>query len=248
MAKKNEAWGLDVGSNAIKAIKLVRNGDGVSVADFDVLPYKHVLTTPDYDAETAVRERLEAFVAKHPIEKTPVVTAVPGNMAFARFAKLPPVEAKKIPSIVRFEAQQQIPFPIDEVEWDYQVFQQDDDPDIQAGIFAITKERVARHLSNYRASEIRLDALTLSPVAVYNAFHFDTKGEAGGVVYMDIGTVSTDVIIVEEGGIWLRTLPIGGNNFTEALVKQFKISFAKAEKLKREAATSKYSRSTATAS
>lgn len=243
MAKKNEAWGLDVGSNAIKAIKLVRSGgDEVRVAEFEVMPYKHVLATPDYDAETAVRERLEAFVAKHPIEKTPVVTSVPGNMAFARFAKLPPVEAKKIPSIVRFEAQQQIPFPIDEVEWDYQVFQQDDDPDIQVGIFAITKERVVKHLSNYRASEIRLDALTLSPVAVYNAFHYDTKGEAGGVVYMDIGTVSTDVIIVEEGGIWLRTLPIGGNNFTEALVKQFKISFTKAEKLKREAATSKYAK------
>ena len=243
MAKKNEAWGLDVGSNAIKAVKLVRTGgDEVRVSEFEVMPYKHVLATPDFDAESAVRERLEAFVAKHPMDKTPVVTSVPGNMAFARFAKLPPVEAKKIPSIVRFEAQQQIPFPIDEVEWDYQVFQQDDDPDIQVGIFAITKERVVKHLSNYRASEIRLDALTLSPVAVYNAFHYDTKGEAGGVVYMDIGTVSTDVIIVEEGGIWLRTLPIGGNNFTEALVKQFKISFTKAEKLKREAATSKYAK------
>ncbi len=243
MAKKNEAWGLDVGSNAIKAIKLVRGpGDEIRVAEFEVMPYKHVLTTPDFDAEAAVRERLQAFVAKHPIEKTPVVTSVPGNMAFARFAKLPPVEAKRIPNIVRFEAQQQIPFPIDEVEWDYQVFRQEDDPDIQVGIFAITKERVVRHLSNYRASEIRLDALTLSPVAVYNAFHYDGKGEQSGVVYMDIGTVSTDVIIVEEGGIWLRTLPIGGNNFTEALVKQFKISFAKAEKLKREAATSKYAK------
>ncbi len=242
MAKKNEAWGLDVGSNAIKAIKLVRSGDDIRVAEFEVMPYKHVLATPDFDADAAVRDRLDAFVAKHPIEKTPVVTAVPGNMAFARFAKLPPVEAKKIPSIVRFEAQQQIPFPIDEVEWDYQVFQQDDDPDIQVGIFAITKERVVKHLSHYRASDIRLDALTLSPVAVYNAFYHDTKGEAGGVVYMDIGTVSTDVIIVEEGGIWLRTLPIGGNNFTEALVKQFKISFTKAEKLKCEAATSKYAK------
>ncbi|MEE9403797.1 MAG: type IV pilus assembly protein PilM [Algisphaera sp.] len=242
MAKKNEAWGIDVGSNAIKAIKLVRSGDEVRVADFEVLPYKHVLTTPDYDADAAVRDRLEAFLAKHSLEKTPVVTAVPGNMAFARFAKLPPVEAKKIPSIVRFEAQQQIPFPIEDVEWDYQVFQEPDDPDIEVGIFAITKDRVVKHLSNYRAMDIRLEALTLSPVAVYNAFQFDKQGHAEGTVYMDIGTVSTDVIIVEEGGIWLRTLPIGGNNFTEALVKQFKISFPKAEKLKREAATSKYAK------
>lgn len=241
MAKKNEAWGIDVGANAIKAVKLVRSGGGVMVEDFAVLPFKQVLTTPDLDVDQAIQVQLEAFMLKHDIEKTSVVASVPGNMAFARFAKLPPVEPKKIPDIVKFEAQQQIPFPIEQVEWDYQVFQQDDSPDVEVGIFAITKERVMQYLANYRIVDMKVDQLTLSPLAVYNTFNYESpSGE--GAIYMDIGTVSTDVIIVEDGGIWLRTLPIGGNNFTEALVKQFKISFPKAEKLKREAATSKYAK------
>ncbi|MEM1108498.1 MAG: type IV pilus assembly protein PilM [Planctomycetota bacterium] len=240
MAKKNEAWGIDVGANAVKAVKLVRNAGGVAVEDFAVLPFKQVLTTPDLDVDQAIQVQLETLMQKHEIDKTQVVVSVPGNMAFARFAKLPPVEPKKIPDIVKFEAQQQIPFPIEQVEWDYQVFQQEDMPDVEVGIFAITKERVMSYLNNYRAVDMKVDSLTLSPLGVYNLFHHESPGE--GAIYMDIGTVSTDVIIVEDGGIWLRTLPIGGNNFTEALVKQFKISFPKAEKLKREAATSKYAK------
>lgn len=246
MSKKNEAWGVEVGAQAIKVMKLARSGSGVALEDFEVLPFKHILTTPDLNVEEAIRVNLEALAQKHEFDKSTVVVSVPGHMAFARFAKLPPIEASKVKSIVAYEAQQQIPFPIEEVEWDYQVFAQDDAPDIEVGIFAITKERVANFLSNYRSVGMRVDTLTLSPVAVYNAFAYDNsdkESDAGGnSVYLDIGTVSTDIIVVEDGGIWLRTLPLGGNHFTNALMKQFKISFAKAEKLKLEAGTSKYAK------
>ena len=244
MPRKNEAWGIEVGSQAVKALKLSRQAGGVVLEDFDVLPFKQILTTPDLDVEEAIRVNLDALIQKHELDKSQVVVSVPGHMAFARFAKLPPVELSKVQSIVAYEAQQQIPFPIDQVEWDYQVFAQDDAPDIEVGIFAITKERVAQFLSNYRSVDLRVDALTLSPVAVYNAFAYEQAqgGAEEGTVYLDIGTVSTDIIIVESGGIWLRTLPLGGNHFTEALMKQFKISFTRAEKLKKEAATSKYAK------
>ncbi|MEM1210972.1 MAG: type IV pilus assembly protein PilM [Planctomycetota bacterium] len=245
MVKSNEAWGIEVGSFALKAIKLVRQGGEVLVEDFAIQRFKQVLTTPDLNVEEQVRLALDQFMQTHEVGKAAVVASVPGNLAFARFAKLPPVEPKKIPDIVRFEAVQQIPFPIEEVEWDYQVFQQEDSPDVEVGIFAMTKERVLNYLSNFRAQELRVDALTLSPVSVYNSYAYELAEQGGddeGVMLMDIGTVSTDVIIAEQGGIWLRTLPLGGNNFTEALVKQFKISFPKAEKLKREASTSKYAK------
>lgn len=245
MSHKKEAWGVEVGAQAIKAMKLGKQGNDVVLLDFDVMPFKQVLTTPDINVEEAIRVNLDALSTKHEFDKSTVVISVPGHMAFARFAKLPPVEAKNVKSIVAYEAQQQIPFPIDEVEWDYQVFAQEDAPDIEVGIFAITKERIARYLSNYRSVGMRVDALTLSPVAVYNAFAHENAagtGHGSGTVYLDIGTTSTDIIVVEDETIWLRTLPLGGNHFTQALMKQFKISFAKAEKLKLEAATSKYAK------
>lgn len=241
---KNESWGIEVGQNAIKAIKLARSGDQVSVLDYEILPFKSVLTTPDLDTAEAIQVALDEFVTKQAPGKTPVVVSVPGHMALARFAKLPPVEPKKIPVIVRFEAGQQIPFPIDQVEWDYQVFRDEDSPDVEVGIFAITKDRVNRWIDNFDQVNLRLDQVSPSPLAVYNAFRFeDADAPAPGTIYLDIGTVATDVIIVEERHIWLRTLPMmGGNNFTEALMRAFKISFNKAEKLKREAATHKHTR------
>jgi len=243
MPKKNEAWGIEVGQYAIKAVHLSRHGSEVHLDNYEVIRFKQILTTPDIDVAEQIQVHLDKLIQKYEIGAAHVVVSVPGHKAFARFAKLPPVEAKKIPDIVKFEAVQQIPFPIDQVEWDYQVFQQEDSPDVEVGIFAITKERVAHFLSDFRAVNTRIDALTLSPLAVYNAFAFDQDAASGeGTMYMDIGTVSTDLIIVEHGGIWLRTLPIGGNNFTEALVRAFKISYPKAEKLKREAATSKYAK------
>jgi len=244
MANKKAAWGVEVGAQAIKVMKLVRTANGVALDDFDVLPFKTVLSTPELNVEEAIRVGLDTLIQKHDLSGSNVCVSVPGHMAFARFAKLPPIEVSKVKSIVAYEAQQQIPFPIDEVEWDYQVFAQEDAPDIEVGIFAITKERVAQFLSNYRSVGMRVDALTLSPVAVYNAFAYESAGknEGEGTVYLDIGTVSTDIIVVEDGGIWLRTLPLGGNHFTQALMNQFKISFAKAEKLKLEASTSKYAK------
>ncbi|GAB4107911.1 MAG: hypothetical protein Kow00105_12330 [Phycisphaeraceae bacterium] len=248
MGRNNDSWGIEVGAYAIKAMHLVKTGSGakasVRMADYEVLPFKQVLTTPDLNVDEAIQVNLDQLMARHDLSKSTVVVSVPGHKAFARFAKLPPVEPKKIPHIVEFEAKQQIPFPIEQVEWDYQVFQQEDSPDVEVGIFAITKERVMNYLSNYNAVNLRVDALTLSPIAVFNAFVYDTAEEPpeSGVIYLDIGTTSTDVIIVEDGGIWLRTLPLGGNTFTEALVKAFKLSYHKAEKLKKEAATSKYAR------
>jgi len=246
MPRKNEAWGIEVGQYAIKAVRLSRHGQDVHLDDYEIIRFKQILSTPDIDVNEQIQLHLDQLIQKHDLGHAQTVVSVPGHLAFARFAKLPPVEPKKIPDIVKFEAVQQIPFPIEQVEWDYQVFQQEDSPDVEVGIFAITKERVAHFLSNYRTVNLRVDALTLSPLAVYNAFAFDSDGKDGaggeGMIYMDIGTVSTDVIIVENGGIWLRTLPIGGNAFTEALVRAFKISYAKAEKLKREAATSKYAK------
>ncbi len=244
MASGRDAWGIEVGANAIKAIRLVQQEGQVKLADYEVIPFKKILTTPDLNVDEAIQLGLDQLLSKHNLGKSEVVVSVAGHLAFARFAKLPPVEPKKIPDIVKFEAVQQVPFPLEQVEWDYQVFTEPDSPDVEVGIFAITKERVANILSNYRKVGIPVMGLTLSPVAVYNAmaYDLDLSEQPEGLIIIDIGTVSTDIIIADGGDLWLRTLQIGGNNFTEALVRAFKLSFPKAEKLKREAATSKYAR------
>jgi type IV pilus assembly protein PilM len=88
------------------------------------------------------------------------------------------------------------------------------------------------------------DVMTLSPLSAYNALAYDLafSEQTPGTIILDVGTTSTDLIVAEAGRVWIRTFPIGGHQFTEALVSAFKLSYTKAEKLKREAEQSKHAR------
>lgn len=244
MASSNACWGIEIGAGAVKAVKVVADGDTLKVADFAFIPHPRVLSTPDTDPDDAKRVALGRLVSEHDLSKATIAVSVPGHSAFARFAKLPPVEPKKVPDIVKFEAVQQIPFPLEEVEWDYQTFVSPDSPDVEVGIFAITKQRVSQELAILQDVNLTPDVITLSPVAVYNALAFDLQmtENSPGTILLDVGTTSTDLVIAHSGRVWVRTFPIGGHEFTNALVEQFKLSYPKAEKLKREAEQSKHAR------
>lgn len=241
MSKQKSAWGIEIGSSGIKAIKLVATEAGVDIENYAVMPYKQVLSTPDVDVGETIRLALQEFLSRNELEGSSVVASVSGAVGVARFATLPPVDPKRIPEIVKFEAVQQIPFPIDQAEWDYQIFQQADMPDVKVGVFAIAKDRLIDFMGQINAANIHLEALTLSPLGVFNAFSYDHKLAESRkcVAYVDIGAMSTDVIIVEDNVPWVRTFPIGGHHLTEALVKQLKISYTRAEEEKLGLATSK---------
>ncbi|MGD9689881.1 MAG: type IV pilus assembly protein PilM [Phycisphaerales bacterium] len=240
----NVCWGIEVGAGAVKAVKLERTAEGVNVVDYALIPHKKVLSTPEIDEKEARRVALGALIAQHELKGASLAVSVPGHSTFARFAKLPPVEPKKIPDIVKFEAVQQIPFPIDDVEWDYQTFASPDMPDVEVGIFAMTREKVMETLAKWQDIGSMPETLTLSPLAAYNAISFDQQFSAGtpGTVILDVGTTSTDLIVAEGGRLWIRTFPIGGHQFTEALVTAFNLSYSKAEKLKKEAESTQHTR------
>lgn len=244
MPSSNVCWGIEIGAGGIKAMKLEASGENVRVLDFVNLPHKKVLSTPDLDQADAMRVALGMFASQVDLTGASVAVSVPGHSAFARFAKLPPVEPKKIPDIVKFEAVQQIPFPIDQVEWDYQTFRSPDSPDVEVGIFAITRDRIMERLTQYQDVGLVPDYVTLSPVAAYNALAYDLQftEKTPGTIILDIGTTSTDLVIAEAGRVWIRTFPVGGHHFTEALVNGFQLTYPRAEKLKREAESSKHAR------
>lgn len=246
MASKS-VWGIDIGQVALKAIRLTKNEQGQPVVQaYEVIEHSKILSQPDVDTEMAdglIREALEKFVARQDVLKTDVVTGVPGNQTFARFTKLPPVEPKQVPSIVEFEAGQQIPFPMEEVVWDYQTFQEKDSPDIEVGIFAIKREIVAKHLAYYKTVSLNPTIIQMNPMALYNFAGYDGQlAEGGATVILNVGADSSDLVIGDGERIWQRTFPMGGNAFTTALVNSFKLSFTKAEALKRTSDQSKYGR------
>jgi len=241
MANARSAWGIDIGNRALKAVRVAREADGVRITDFEVVEHENILSNAGDNRETLIQSALVNFTQAHNIKKEDVAVGVSGQSSFARFIKLPPVEPRQIPSIVRFEAIQQIPFPLDEVEWSYQLFKDEASPDVEVGIFAMRKELIQEHLKYFTDAGLNVQVVQMNPLAVYNGMYFDERLK-GTTMVIDLGAENTDLIIAEGETIWLRSIPIGGNSFTEALVKSFKLRFEKAEDLKRNAATSKYGR------
>lgn len=243
MATVQAVWGLDVGRAALKAVKLKVSAEGaVQVVAHEFLEHAKILSQPDADRGELITSALEKFLSHHDLSKDKVVVSVPGQHTLARFTKLPPVAPKRIPDIVKYEADQQIPFDMDEVIWDYQAFEQEGLPDIEVGIFAMKRELLREHLLYFEQVAIEPVAVQAAPLAIYNVVAFNEMLSGETTVLLDIGADNTDLVIATPNSLWTRTIPIGGNHFTEALVKAFKLSFSKAESLKRTAESTKYRR------
>ncbi len=244
MAAKQPVWGIDVGQCSLKALKLQAAGDDkVELLGFDLIEHEQILSQAEADATEMVRKAVSDFAGRNDLKNCRVIVSVPGQQTLTRFTKMPPVEKKKIPDMVHYEASQQIPFDMDEVVWDYQVFTEGESPEFEVGIFAIRKELIRSYLVQFTDAGIEPAIVQTGPMASYNAARFEVSPAAGeAIVLLDMGALATDLIVMEGNRIWSRPIPIGGNRFTEALVSAFKIPFKKAEKLKRSAATSKYAR------
>ncbi len=259
MAKIQSVWALDIGQSALKALKLVPGDQpGQVIAEaFDFVEYPKILSQPDAEPEELVQAAMSTFLERNDVKGSRVAIGVPGQTGLVKFIKLPPVEKKRIPDIVKFEARQQIPFALEEVIWDWQEIPTDDDEDddfaqTEVGLFAMKREQIHRAIQPFQSTGIEVDIVQMSPIALYNYIAFDrintppgeepkegegtpADGERESVVLLDIGADHTDLIITDGQRIWQRNVPIGGNHFTRSLTKDLKLTFAKAEHLKRNA-------------
>jgi type IV pilus assembly protein PilM len=251
MAKSDAVWGIDIGQCALKALRCRphdKDEKRLVVEAFDYIEYPKILTQPEANREELIREALQQFVSRNDLAGERVAIAVPGQSGLARFIKLPPVERKKIPDIVKYEARQQIPFALEDVVWDYQPLIGSEDEgyaiETEVGLFAMKRDQVARHLKPLEEAGIDVEIIQLAPLAIYNFICFDRLNVEGpydpanppqSTVIISLGTDTTDLVITNGYRVWQRSIPIGGNHFTKALTKELKLTFAKAEHLKRNA-------------
>ena len=242
MAKNKAVWGIDLGQCVLKAICLRAAGDKVEAVDYAYIEHSRILSQPGVERTEIIAESMKKFLEKHDPSQDTIVVGVPGQHTLARFTKLPPVDKKKIPEIVKYEAQQQIPFDMEEVIWDYQTFENPEAMETEVGIFAMRRELMREHLKFLSDLKLEPGIVQSSPLALYNALRYDGLVGSEPVAILDIGAQNTDLLAVDGNSLWTRNIPIGGNAFTEVLLKTFKLSFNKAENLKRSAGSSKYAR------
>jgi len=242
-------WAIDIGSNSLKALNLSTERGVVEVIGFDNIRHSKILSgdgVTEAEREELVALSLRKFVNKYDLSMDEIIISVPSQNSSARFVNLPPVDAKRIPEMVKFEAVQQIPFGINDVQWDWQLMTETDSPEIKIGIFAIKNEVVDAALEHFSREDVQVSYVQMSPMALYNYLLHDrpdlVTSDKQATVILNIGADNTDLVVCTKSAVWQRCILLGGNSFTRAISEAFKLNFEKAEKLKRKAPVSKYAR------
>ena len=251
MARSGHVWGIDIGTCGLKALRCTVGPEGAAVeaVAYEYIEYPMLLSDPEADRVELIRNALQELLSRHALHEDKVVLSVPGQNGLTKYSKLPPIEAKKIPDIVQYEARQQIPFPLDQVVWDWQRLPGGMEEagfviDAEVAIFAMKREQVFKALQPLTDVGIDVEVLQLAPVALANMVMFDQLPPVDELdpddpppftVLVSTGVDSTDLVVTNGLQIWQRSIPIGGSNFTKAIVAAMKLTFAKAEHLKRNA-------------
>jgi len=217
----------------------------IGLAEFRVLHGRLILLNfrfRETPLDPATGQRLDAHVALHEtalvlremmremhIHRADVNYAVSAQSVFARFVKLPVLDAEKIDKIIAFEAQQNVPFPMDQVVWDYQLVGGGMGEQIQVVIVAIKRDLLDEINNAVEETGLRTRILGVASMELYNAFCYNYTDLQGCSLLVDIGARTTNVLFIESGRIFSRSLPLGGSAITAAIAKEFGESFAAAE-------------------
>lgn len=194
--------------------------------------YEEIVADPALDAARMGQTRLAVadLAARLGISSVKARYAIAGHAVFTRFVKLPPIQQENIDQLVTFEAQQHVPFPLDEVVWDYELIAGGSEQ--EAVIVAIKSEALDEINSAVNDGGLDTAEVDVAPMALYNAFRAEYGTPEEPTLLIDIGAKTSDLIYIEGERFFTRSIPIAGMSVTAAIAKEYGVPFAEAEKQK----------------
>lgn len=233
MASNNRIFCLSLGSQTVRLAEFtLDNRGGLILCDYRT---SELLADPAMDATRVAQTGLilRELSAAVKASGATVNYSIPAQSVFTRFVKLPSVGEEQIDQIVAFEAQQNVPFPIDEVVWDYQLVTSADPGKLEVVLVAIKADLLEELNSAVEEADFKTEVVDVAPMSLYNAFRYNYSDLTGCSLLIDIGARTTNLVFVEAKKVFSRSIPIGGNTITAALVKDFNEPFGAAEDRKK---------------
>ncbi|MBX3473412.1 MAG: type IV pilus assembly protein PilM [Planctomycetes bacterium] len=240
MAKS--AWGIELGTSSVKAVKLSGDGGGVSLESFTIISLSDYGFGNGVTREAAMAGALATLRSSEGIKKgEQVFVSLTGQNTLGRIISLPPVPKERVRETIQNEARSQIPIKLEEAVWDYQVIEETEGEDeLKVNLYAAKREVVQQLLDACDTAGLHITGVQVAPLGIYNyiKYEFD-DAVADCCVAIDIGADNTDVVLIDGQKTYVRVVPVAGNEITKALRARFKLSVEDAEKLKRNAGKSK---------
>jgi len=232
--------GLDIGSSAVKAVELKGFGRSFKVVGFgsEPVPPDSIVDGAIIDA-TAVADAIRRLFESRKIRTKEVAASLSGNAVIVKKITLPVMTSAELSESIYWEAEQYIPFDIQDVNLDYQLLESGQAAGAKGTmdvlLVAAKKEKIADYTGVISQAGRMPMIVDVDAFALQNAFEINYGIEAGQVVVLlNAGASAINVnILAGEQSVFTRDISIGGNAYTEALQKELNLPFETADQLKR---------------
>ncbi|MFO1476980.1 MAG: type IV pilus assembly protein PilM [Verrucomicrobiota bacterium] len=232
MLKSKSFLAVDFGAGSLKLAEFeVSEAGGLRLKQYALRPLG-AEGAQESAREATILKALQETLAEKGLTAREVNVCAPGFHVFSKFVKLPPVDAGKVTQIIQYEAQQNVPFPLQEVVWDYQIMGSTAGGELEVLLVAIKSDIVEGLFRVTDAAKLRLNLADVSPAALCNAFRYNYGDLEDCTMLLDIGAKTSNLLFFEKGKVYSRSINLGANSITQDFANEAKLRFDAAEKIK----------------
>ncbi len=240
LRKTKAAVGLDIGSSAVKAVELKASGMGFKVVAFaiEAIPPDSIVDGAIIDG-AAVADAIRRLFENKAFKTKEVAVSLSGNAVIVKKINLPVMTEAELAESIYWEAEQYIPFDIQDVNLDYQILNAGTGADstgtMDVLLVAAKKEKIADYTGVISQAGRVPVVVDVDAFALQNAYEVNYGLEADTVVVLlNAGASAININILAGGqSLFTRDISIGGNAYTEAVQKELNLPFESAEQLKK---------------
>jgi type IV pilus assembly protein PilM len=232
MLKSKSFLSVDFGAGSLKLAEFeVSEAGGLRLKNFSIKPLG-AEGSAETTREAVILKALQETLVELGVKSKSVNVCAPGFHVFSKFVKLPPVDAAKVTQIIQYEAQQNVPFPLAEVVWDYQILGSAPGGELEVLLVAIKSDVVEGLFRVAASAKLQLQLCDASPAALCNAFKYNYGELEDCTMLLDIGAKTSNLLFFEKGKVFSRSINLGANAITQDFANEAKLKFDEAEKIK----------------
>lgn len=236
MAKRRNALGLDIGSSSVKLVQLVETKKDIQLTNFMMVPLPpEVIVDGAIMNASAVVDAIKQLIGGQKLKSKHTAVSVSGHSVIIKKISSPAVSKEELNENIKWEAEQYIPFDVNDVYLDYQVLQErPDQGQMDVLLVAAKKEIVDEYAGVVREAGLEAVVVDVDALALYNAFEASYGFPDGETVALiDIGASTINMNVVANGiSTFTRDISMGGNQITEEIQRQLNVSYDEAEAYK----------------
>ncbi len=235
-SRSSSIVGLDIGSSSVKAMEIAIKPKGLELLHMGIAPLPaEAIVQGAFLNSGAIVEAIREAVDTAGIKAKQAATAISGHAVIVKKISLPEMSEDELEESIRWEAEQYIPFDINEVNLDFQIVRHADaEEQMEVLLVAAKKDLIDDYTQVIADAGLTPAVLDVAAFAVENAYEYAFEPAAGETAALvNIGAQVVNINIVCDGiPVFTRDMTTGGQAYTEEIQKALSIGFDEAEQIK----------------